>query len=58
MSAQVEEMSAQADELASTAEQLKELVARFRLDDAAVVSRRRTDDWSGGRPEGSALRAV
>jgi methyl-accepting chemotaxis protein len=35
MSAQVEEMSAQAQEMAATAEQLRELVARFKLDQAA-----------------------
>jgi methyl-accepting chemotaxis protein len=35
MSAQIEEMSAQAQELSSTAEQLRELVARFRLAEAA-----------------------
>jgi hypothetical protein len=33
MSAQVEQMSAQAQELANTADQLKDLVARFKLDD-------------------------
>ena len=39
---------------ARMAEQLKGLVARFRVEDedapaAAVVTRRRTDDWSAGR---------
>jgi methyl-accepting chemotaxis protein len=38
MSAQVEQMSAQAQELASTADQLKQLVARFKLDDQAMPS--------------------
>jgi methyl-accepting chemotaxis protein len=36
MSAQVEQMSAQAQELAATADQLKQLVARFKLDDGAA----------------------
>jgi hypothetical protein len=36
MSAQVEQMSGQSQELASTAEQLKELVARFQLDDSSA----------------------
>jgi methyl-accepting chemotaxis protein len=36
MSAQVEQMAAQAGELANTAEQLREMVARFKLDDAAA----------------------
>jgi methyl-accepting chemotaxis protein len=39
MSAQVEEMSAQAQELAATAEQLKQLVARFQLENAGSTSR-------------------
>ena len=36
MSAQVEEMTAQAHELAATADQLKQLVARFKLEDRAA----------------------
>jgi methyl-accepting chemotaxis protein len=44
MSAQVEEMAAQAQELANTADNLKQLVARFTLDNASnvVVSARRS----------------
>ena len=38
MSAQVEQMSAQAQELAKTAEQLKQLVARFKLDNASAAA--------------------
>jgi len=61
MSAQVEEMNAQAEELAATAEQLKSLVARFRIDEnagtGAVVTRRRTDDWSASPRPSSARRA-
>jgi hypothetical protein len=36
MGAQVEQMSAQAQQLADTAEQLKQLVARFKLDEQAA----------------------
>ena len=63
MSAQVEEMTAQAEELAATAEQLRELVSRFRLDAApeqseTVTSRRRADDWQGGRTATGMRRVV
>jgi hypothetical protein len=36
MTAQTQEMSAQAQELSRTAEQLRQLVARFRLPEAAA----------------------
>ena len=41
MSAQIEQMSAQAQELANTAEQLRDLVARFKLDDHTAHSPRK-----------------
>jgi len=62
MSAQVEEMNAQAEELAATADQLKQLVARFRIEDTAdaVIARRRNDDWAHGEgtAHSSALKAA
>ncbi|MFN8634880.1 MAG: methyl-accepting chemotaxis protein [Chloroflexota bacterium] len=61
MSAQVEEMTAQAEELAGTADQLKALVARFKLgapgEAAAVMPRRRLDDWASTHGPDDALRA-
>ena len=61
MSAQTEEMSAQAQALAATAEQLKELVARFVLDDerhgAGAVSRQRPAERDAARPKPTLRRA-
>ncbi|MFN0073860.1 MAG: methyl-accepting chemotaxis protein [Chloroflexota bacterium] len=55
MAAQVDQMSQQAQELAVAAESLRELIARFRLEEqgasGAIIARRRANDWTGASPQ-------